>query len=64
MSDFVALFLLFKLDAEWYWWIIFLIWGLVASTKYEMMWGRIKTFLDREDDKIQKENDKKKIILK
>ena len=64
MSDFVALFLLFKLDAEWYWWIIFLIWGLVAGTKYEMMWDRIKTFLDREEDKIQKEKDKKRIILK
>ena len=60
MSDFVALFLLIKLDAEWYWWGIFTFWLVAAYTGYEVRWNRVKEFLDREDVKEQEKEEKKK----
>ena len=68
MSDVIALFLLFKFNAEWYWWLIFAFCWVGTSTMYESRWNRIKEFLNREDkkeeDRIQQEEDEKRIILK
>jgi hypothetical protein len=67
MSEFVAIFLLYHYDVEWYWWSAFIVWFILDIYSNGSKWEKLDKAIDRLnkycDSKEYKEEEKTRIIL-
>jgi hypothetical protein len=67
MSEFVAIFLLYHYDVEWYWWSAFFVWFILDVYSNGSKWEKLDKAIDRFnkycDDKKYEEKEKTRIIL-
>ena len=46
MIDILAMFLLYKFEAAWYWWSAFIVVAIIKGHGEYTMWCKIKQYLD------------------
>lgn len=67
MSEFVAIFLLYHYDVEWYWWSAFIVWFILDVYSNGSKWEKLDKAIDRFnkycDSKKYEEEEKTRIIL-
>jgi hypothetical protein len=62
MIDILAMFLLYKFEAAWYWWSAFIVVAIIRSYGEYTRWGKIEQYLDNAEKEynIRKQERKEK----